>query len=98
MHKHGVNVRWFECPHCDYKAKTKVILNQHLAFKHDINVVWHECPYCAHREKMKQNLEFHLASKYNIVKKWYECPHPECNFKTKYPHYLKEHIKRRHPK
>jgi len=42
---HNIDVRWKECPHCDYNAKTNDHLTKHKASVHDIGVKWKPCSF-----------------------------------------------------
>ena len=45
---------------CDYKAKKKWNLTQHLADVHDIGVVWHYCEDCSFIAKQRSTVTRHI--------------------------------------
>ncbi len=43
---------WYECTHCDFKAKKKSILTGHLVFEHVIIVKRYLCPFDDYKTRM----------------------------------------------
>ena len=43
--KHNIGVKWYECPHCDYKAKEICSITSHKVNVHNIGVQWTMCPH-----------------------------------------------------
>jgi len=62
--KHSIGVKWKQCPHCDYRAKSNSQITQHKATKHDIGVKWKQCPHCDHKAKQTGDLKVHIKRKH----------------------------------
>jgi hypothetical protein len=79
---------------CEYKAKRKREIKQHLACIHDIGVTWHTCPQegCEHKTKMRAHIKQHLAHIHNIGVTWHTCPQEGCEHKSKMREKVKTHL------
>ena len=53
---------------CDFKAKLKGTVKNHLAQVHEVNVKWYPCPEvgCDYKAKQRGNVKIHLADVHNI--------------------------------
>ena len=81
-----------QCPvqKCEYKAKERYKLIDHMANIHNIGVEWHECPHCDYKGKDKWRLRDHLANIHDIGVTWHECP--QCEYRAKNKMNLKRHL------
>lgn len=59
-------IRWFYCPQCDYKGKTKSGLQVHIMMRHTSldQIKWFECHQCPYKGKLKSNLKNHIIAKH----------------------------------
>lgn len=87
-----------EQPNCNYKAKQKIHITSHLAFKHSIGVKWFVCkqPNCDYKAKKNSILKDHLAYKHKIGIKWVHCKQPNCNYKAKRTSDINKHLINKH--
>ena len=63
--KHNVDIKWFPCPDCDYKAKQTSHLKAHQKFKHGIGIEWFKCEDCAYKAKSLGNLKAHMRKRHD---------------------------------
>ena len=101
MKEHAKNVHRLKnltCQLCDYVAKRKSKLRDHMANKHDIGVKWHHCTMCSYKCKLKSNLKIHMLYKHTSDKdiKWFECHMHNCSKKFKQRQNLNDHLARVH--
>ena len=52
-----VDIQIFSCSMCDFCAKRKGALKQHMAYKHDVEVKIFSCSMCDCRAKHKGDFE-----------------------------------------
>ncbi|KAB7502958.1 Zinc finger protein [Armadillidium nasatum] len=52
-------IRWYDCPNCNFKANNKRFLDSHLRTHFGKKSV-HECSICSYRTVSKQNLKVHM--------------------------------------
>ena len=98
--QYGISTIWYTCPQkgCEYKAKMRGHIKQHLAGIHDIGVTWHTCPQegCEFKAKERRNIKQHLANIHDIGVTWHPCPQEGCEYKAKQRAHIKRHISRHH--
>ena len=91
-----IDERPYRCPQegCEYKAKQRGNIKEHLANIHDIGVTWHSCPQegCEYKAKMRSMIKKHLANIHDIGVTWHTCPKEGCEYKTKQRYLIKQHL------
>lgn len=94
LHTKPEDIKWLQCEHCKYKAKTKDNMKKHIVSKHETfeNIKWHCCEYCDYKSKSKINLKRHVINKHAKPEdiKWYQCSH--CDYKAKVKDNMKKHL------
>jgi len=80
------------CDLCEKKFITKRGLSLHQDTIHQ-NIKY-PCEECDYQATQPVNLRTHVKTKHLEVK--YPCPSAECNYKTKFKYYLKDHLKKKH--
>ena len=78
---HDIDVKWYQCDRCDYKAKRNDSIKIHKSMIHDINIKWHQCDLCNYKAKQSSHLKIHKSSIHDIDVKWHQCD--QCDYKSK---------------
>ncbi|KAJ8910581.1 hypothetical protein NQ315_011051, partial [Exocentrus adspersus] len=91
IHKNPLEIEWFKCHLCDYKAKHKTSLETHmLIHKNPSEIEWFKCDLCDFKAKQKGHLKTHTLIHKNPAEiKWFKCD--LCDFKAKRKGHLKTH-------
>ncbi|KAL7638110.1 UNVERIFIED_CONTAM: hypothetical protein RMT77_011735 [Armadillidium vulgare] len=79
------DVRLYQCPVCDYKAKFKKHLKTHTDIMHSF-VKWFQCEHCKYQTLDDDDLKNHTVLNHAAIK----CP--QCNFQANGKSSLKTHM------
>ena len=85
-------IRKFNCHLCDYNAKLKGDLNQHVKEVH-LKIRDHVCNLCNYKASRKSRLELHIKAVHNCT---HECD--QCDYKAAQKITLTRHIESAHKK
>ncbi|XP_044758662.1 zinc finger protein 26-like [Coccinella septempunctata] len=86
----------YQCEHCDFKTSERRNLKIHLKKEHNIDDAKvkaengeYKCQFCEYKARSLYTLKIHRHK--HTKENAYRCP--QCEFATKWPNYLRKHIK-----
>ena len=88
-------VKEFKCLQCDFEAKSRHYLRNHIQFIHErLSCKKYKCDHCDHESTKKIHLQEHTKS----IHEGRTFPCPQCDFKAKHKQNLERHIANIHEK
>ncbi len=90
-----MNVRNYSCPHCDYSAKNKSGLDNHVNAIH-LKRRKYSCEHCSYTSVQSGQMATHVKMRHSEGAKPFECD--SCDYRASDKSLLRRHVQQRHLK